>query len=189
MTTAAESGTTATIKHTACIISPKSILGEKKHQTCTMRYGTNACHSLVSSVDTLSTYYDLRVAQLNIRRNDDFFPLFFVSKMYDTPSLHAIKYVTDKSIWCVMEHRCAWSVWSYSYVPVLLTREYKPCRFVRTCVIPPSRPRGRSYSQCCCVAFSGAVIVTTITSSSFQSCVRLPRLYPCMYVYLPKFNK
>ena len=54
--------------------------------------------------------------------------------------------------------------------------------------LPPSRPRGRSHSQCCCVAFSGAVIAITTTSSSFLSCVRLPRLYPCMYVYLPKFS-
>ena len=30
----------------------KSLLGENKHQTRTMRYGKNACHSLVSSVDT-----------------------------------------------------------------------------------------------------------------------------------------
>ena len=53
---------------------PKSILGGKKHQTRTMRYGTIACHSLVSSVDTVDFYYELRVAQLNNRRNDYFSP-------------------------------------------------------------------------------------------------------------------
>ena len=35
-------------------------------------------------------------------------------------------------------------------------------------IIQPSRPRGRSHSQCCCVAFPGAVIVITTTSSSFS---------------------
>ena len=35
-----------------------------------------------------------------------------------------------------------------------------------SCLTQPSRPRGRSHSQCCCVAFSGAVIVITITTSS-----------------------
>ena len=33
---------------------PKSLLGDKKHQqTRAMRYETNACHSLVSSVNTV----------------------------------------------------------------------------------------------------------------------------------------
>ena len=59
------------------LYSPESLLGEKKHQTRTMRYGTNACHSLVSSVDTVDFFYDLRVAQLNNRRNDYFSPCFF----------------------------------------------------------------------------------------------------------------
>ena len=37
------------------------------------------------------------------------------------------------------------------------------------CIIQPSRPRGRTHSQCCCVAFPGAaVIVVTTTSSSFS---------------------
>ena len=93
-----------------------------------------------------------------------------------------------KSVLRVIEHR--W-VWSYSYVTILLAREYKPCRFARTCVIPPSRPRGRSHSQCCCVAFSGAVVVITTTSYSFKSRVCACHVYirVCMYVYLPKFNK
>ena len=94
-----------------------------------------------------------------------------------------------KSILCVIEHRCAWSVLSYSYVPVLVcTSEHKTCLSVRTCKIPPSKPRGRSYSQRCCVIFSPAVIVFTNAFPSFQSCVRLPRLYPCMCVYLPQFK-
>ena len=49
----------------------------------------------------LFTYYDLRAAQLNNRRDDYFSPCFLGgSKMYSlflgTPSPHAIKYVTDK---------------------------------------------------------------------------------------------
>ena len=67
-------------------------------------------------------------------------------------------------------------------VPILLAREYKLCRFARTCIIPPSRPRGRSHSQCYRVVFPGAVTVIS-TFSSFWSCVRLPRQSPCMYVY------
>ena len=51
-TTATESGTTATTKHTA-YISPKSLLGEKNTKRVRCDTGTNACHSLVSSVDTV----------------------------------------------------------------------------------------------------------------------------------------
>ena len=46
---------------------PESLLGKRKHQTRTMRYGANACHPLVFSVDTVD-YYDLCVAQLGISR-------------------------------------------------------------------------------------------------------------------------
>ena len=54
----------------------------------------------------------------------------------------------------------------------------------------PSRPRGRSHSQCCCVAFSGAVIVITTTSFSFShACACHVYIHVCMYVYLPKLNK
>ena len=49
------------------------------------------------------------------------------------------------------------------------------------------------HSQCCWVAFSGAVIVITSTSSSFCRAyayhVCLYSMYVCMHVYLPKFNK
>ena len=59
MITATASETTATTKHAILqrILSGK----KKKKQTRTMRYGTNACHSLVSSVDTIDFYYDLCV--------------------------------------------------------------------------------------------------------------------------------
>ena len=60
-----------------------------------------------------------------------------------------------------------------------------------TCITQPSRPRGRSHSQCCCVAFPGAVIaITTInTSSSFShACACHAYIHVCMYVYLPKFK-
>ena len=64
---------------------PNSLLGRKKHQTRTMRYGTNACHSLVYSVDAVDFYYDLRVAQLNNRRNDYFPPYFIYLFIYFFP--------------------------------------------------------------------------------------------------------
>ena len=73
---------------------------------------------------------------------------------------------------------------TYLLRSLLLAREYTPYRFVRICLVPPSGPRGCSHSQCCCVNFSGAVIVTTTTFSSFKSCVLWPHLYPCMYVHL-----
>ena len=58
-----------------------------------------------------------------------------------------------------------------------------------TCIIQPSRPRGRSHLQCCCVAFPGAVIVITTTSSSFShACACHVYIHVCMYVYLPKFS-
>ena len=60
---------------------PKSLLGEKKHQK---RYDAirdeDICHSLVSSVDTVDFYCDLRVAQLNSRRSDYFSPDFLCRK-------------------------------------------------------------------------------------------------------------
>ena len=59
---------------------PKSLLGEKKLQPRTTRYVTNECHSLVSSVDTVDFSYDLRVAQLNNRRNVVFPPYFLCRK-------------------------------------------------------------------------------------------------------------
>ena len=84
-------------------------------------------------------------------------------------------------------------MWSYSYVPtsnyIACTRG-KPCRFVGTCMIPPSRPRGRRHSQCCFVAFfCGSnrnhyylllVLVMRPLATSIST-------YVC--TYLPKFNK
>ena len=59
-----------------------------------------------------------------------------------------------------------------------------------TRIIQPSRPRGRNHSQCCCVAFIGAVIVIATTSSSFShACACHVYIHVCMYVYLPKFNE
>ena len=88
MTTATESGTTATTKHTDCI-SAKSLLGEKKHQTRTMRYGTNACHSLVSSVDTVDLLRPLRGAAQQEERL--FSPCFLCRNLwYTLASCHKI---------------------------------------------------------------------------------------------------
>ena len=59
-----------------------------------------------------------------------------------------------------------------------------------TCIIQPSRPRGRSHSQCCCVAFPGAVIAITTTFSSFShACACHVYIHVCLYVYLSQFNK
>ena len=64
--TATESGTTA--KHTA-YISPKSLLGdETKQKNDAIQGRMHAIHWFLPWI--LSTYYDLRVAQLNNRRND-----------------------------------------------------------------------------------------------------------------------
>ena len=73
----------------------KSLLGENKNQTRTMRYGTNACHSLVSSVDK-STFTMNFAWRSSTTKEKIVFPHIFVLKMYGTPSLHAIKCVVDK---------------------------------------------------------------------------------------------
>ena len=77
-TTATESGTTTTTKHTA-YISPKSLLGQKKHQKNNAIPGRmHATHGFLPWI--LSTYYDLRVAQLSNKRNDYFSPCFLCRK-------------------------------------------------------------------------------------------------------------
>ena len=61
-----------------------------------------------------------------------------------------------------------------------------------TCIKQPSRPRGRSHSQCCCVAFSGAVIVITTTSSSFshaRACHVYIHVCACTCIYRKSINK
>ena len=59
-----------------------------------------------------------------------------------------------------------------------------------TCIIQPSRPRGSSHSQCCCVAFPGAVIVITITSSSFShACACNVYIHVCTCTYRNSINK
>ena len=127
--------------------------GKKNTKRCDT--GTNACHSLDSSVDTV--YLLLRVAQLNNTWGTVIFPLVFVSKTYSlffgAPSPHDVKYVTDKKhVVCNRASLCV----------VLLVRTYITCTRVQTMPIRPNS-RGRRHSQCCCVAFSGAVIVVTTT--------------------------
>ena len=120
--TATESGTAIT-KHA---ILERLFSGRKNtKQTRTMRYGTNACHSLVSSVDTFDFSTTFAWRSLTTGGATIFFPYFFVSKMYGTPSLHAIKYVVGKSILCG----------SYSYVRTL---KYIACTRVQTMSICPS---------------------------------------------------
>ena len=46
-----------------------------------------------------------------------------------------------------------------SYGLLTTTFEWRSLTTGGTCIIQASRPRGRSHSQCCCVAFPGAVIV------------------------------
>ena len=58
------------------------------------------------------------------------------------------------------------------------------------CTIQPSRPRGRSHSQCCCVAFPGAVIVITTTSSSCShACACHAYIHVCTCTYRNSINK
>ena len=51
---------------------------------------------------------------------------------------------------CEIGHR---SVWSYSYVPILLAREYKPCRFARTCKYHPQGPGDAATRMVMCGLF------------------------------------
>ena len=78
------------------------------------------------------------------------------------------------------------------FLPWILSTYYA-CRSLTIggyCIIQPSRPRGRSHSQCCCEAFPGAEIVITTTSSSFShACACHVYIHVFMYVYLPKVNK
>ena len=76
-----------------------------------------------------------------------------------------------------------------SYCLLTTTFECRRLTTGGTCLIQPSRPRGRSYSQCCCVNFPGAVVVITTTSSSLShACACHVYIHRCMYVYLPKFR-
>ena len=107
---------------------------EKSTKQCDT--GTNACHHWflpwIMSTSTLA-WRSLTGGMI--------FPL--VSKIYALFLAHPPPMPYDKSqtksMLCAIEHRC---VCSYSYVPILLTREYKPCRFARPCIIQPSRPPG-----------------------------------------------
>ena len=59
-----------------------------------------------------------------------------------------------------------------------------------TCTIQPSRPRGRSHLECCCVCFPGAVIVITTTSPSFShACACHVFVYVCTCTYRNPINK
>ena len=105
---------------------PKRLLGEKEHQTRTMRYGTNKCHSLVSSVNTVDFCYELRVAQLDNRRNDYFSLFLCVEKNIWYTRAPCPKICHRQKAYCVIEHRC---VWSYSYVA---TSKYIACTRVQS---------------------------------------------------------
>ena len=146
--TATESGTTATTKHAIL----QRVISAKKN-TERVRCDTGRMNA------NFTTTFSWR--SLTAIRETNISALFFMSKMYGTPSLHAIKYVVDK------KHIVCGRTRTYLVRSILLAREYTPCRSVRTCIIPPAGPRGRSHSQCCCVEFWGAVIVTTTTSCSF----------------------
>ena len=133
--------------HTA-YISPKILLGKNNHQT--MRYW-GECMPLINffrGYHLLLTTFAWRSSTTG----GTIFTLFFVSKRFSLflvhpPSLPYKKSQT-KSVLCVIEHRC---VCSYSRLYHL--HEYKLCLFARTCIIPPSRSRGRSHWQCCCLSF------------------------------------
>ena len=57
-------------------------------------------------------------------------------------------------------------------------------------IIQPSRPRGRSHLQCCCVAFPGAVIAITTTSSSFShACASHVYIHVCTCASRDSINK
>ena len=54
------------------------------------------------------------------------------------------------------------------YLVLITTFAWRSLSTGGTCIIQPSRSRGRSHSQFCCVAFPSTVIVITTTSSSFS---------------------
>ena len=61
-------------------------------------------------------------------------------------------------------------------------------RLRNLCIIQPSRPRGRSHSQCCCVA--SAVNVITTTSSSFShACACHVYIHVCTRTYRNSINE
>ena len=116
--------------------APKSLLGENKHPTRTMRFGTNACHSLVSSVDT-STFTTNFTWRSSTTGGTSVFSPFFVSKMCGTPSLHAIKCVVDKKHVVFYRESLCGPTRTYLLQSIMLAQEYKWCRFVRCCIMPP----------------------------------------------------
>ena len=119
--TATESGTTATTKHAIL----QRVFSGGKNTKKTMRYGTNACHSLVSSVDTVnySTTFAWRSLTTGGTTN---FPLIFCVEdvWYTLAPCHKI-----------CRRQKAYCVWSYSYVPI---SKYIACTRVQTMSICPN---------------------------------------------------
>ena len=155
---ATESGTTATTKHA---ILQRVFSGKNNNKR--VRCDTGRMHATHCFFPWILSIFTTTFAWRSLPTGGSIiFPLIFCVEnvWYTLAPCHKI-----------CRRQKAGCVWSYSYVyllrSILLAREYKLCRFVRTCIIPPSGPRGRSHSQCCCVDFSGAVIVNTTTSSSF----------------------
>ena len=95
-TTAMESGTTATTKHTA-YVSPKSLLLGNKYQTMRYRVVCMPLTGFFGGYCLLSATFTWRSLTTG---GTIIFPLSFVSKIYSlifgTPSPHAIKHVAVK---------------------------------------------------------------------------------------------
>ena len=126
MTTATESGTTTTIKHTTYryVFLQKVFSGKKSPNAYDAT--RDECMPLTGfsrGYCRLTTTFAWRSLTA---RGAIIFPLLFVSKVYGTPSLHAIKYVTDKEhIMCNRASLCMVGV-------ILLVRTCIACTRVQT---------------------------------------------------------
>ena len=108
-TTTTKSGTSATTKHaihTPPIFLQRVFLGKNTPNDAILGR-MHATHCFLPWM--LSTYYDLRVAQLNNRRND-YFPLFLCRKyipfflVHPPPMPYSMSQTKNMS--CVIKHRC-----------------------------------------------------------------------------------
>ena len=108
-------------------------------------------------------------------------------RLYISPKIFSGKQKTPNN--AILGRMHATSGFFRGYCLLTTTFAWRSLTTGVTCLIQPSRPRGRSHSQCCCVTFFGAVIVISTTSSSFShACACHIYIHVCMYVYLPKFN-
>ena len=171
-------------------VSKESSRGKKKHQT--MRYVSRKEHVKYEATQTyLPITYQYDRLHLTGTRPEQ--RSQGPQQQQSTPSTHVSKETSrgTKTLNNAIRGRMhATTGFFRGYCLLTTTFERRRLATGGTCIVQPSRPRGRSHSQCCCVAFPGAVIVITTTPSSFShACACHVYIHVCMYAYLPKFNK